>query len=190
MADNPDKNIILIGYRSTGKTSVGRRLSERLNLPFYDTDEMVSRRTGKSVKDIVAEKGWEAFRREERIAVKSLSFLSGCVIALGGGAVMDPANVELLKKKGVFVRLNADAAAIVNRMAADPSTGDQRPPLSGGDALTETALHLKEREPIYRLIADFNVDTSGRTINETADEVVRTLSQDLFVGSLTPVERG
>ncbi len=177
MADHPAVNILLIGYRSTGKTSVGLRLASRLGVPFFDTDDLISRRTGKTVKEIVDKNGWEAFRKEERIAIKGLIFLKGSVIALGGGAAMDPGNVEILKEKGAFIWiwLTAGARTIVERMLKDGVTGEQRPPLSDGDALSETAALLREREPVYRLLADLTVDTEGRTLDEVVEEICARL---------------
>ncbi len=167
----PDRNIILIGYRSAGKTAVGKSLAERLKLPFYDTDHLICRRKGKSVREIVAEGGWERFRKEERIVIKGLTFVSGSVIALGGGAVMDPVNLEMLKTKGVFIWLDAQAESIVERMKNDTATADQRPSLTGADTLSETAAMLKERDPVYRLLANYRVDTTGRRVAEVVDEI-------------------
>jgi shikimate kinase len=170
-------NLILIGYRSAGKTAVGKCLAERLGIPFCDTDEMISRRTGKSVREIVAEKGWEAFRREERIVIKGLTFMHGSVIALGGGALMNPANLELLKGKGLFIWLTADAATIVERMEKDGATHEQRPPLKNEDPLSETAALLKEREPVYRVISDLIVDTAGRSVEEITEEIIKLVRE-------------
>jgi shikimate kinase len=178
MAEGSKKNIILIGYRSSGKTAVGTGLAEKLLLPFYDTDTLICRRTGKSVREIVADKGWAGFRKEERIVIKSLTFVNGCVIALGGGAVMDPENLKVLRTKGVFIWLDADAGTIVERMENDAATSAQRPPLSGTDSLSEAALMLKEREPIYRLLARYRVDTTGKRVDEVVEEIT-----DLIVKS-------
>ena len=171
MADRFQRNIILIGYHCSGKTAVGKVLAEKLQVPFCDTDALISRRTGKSVRQIVAEQGWEGFRREERIVIKGLSFMKGSVIALGGGAVMNPENLEILNGKGVFVWLAADAATIVARIQQDAAKDSQRPLLTNTDAEAEMETLLKEREPIYRMIADKTVDTTDRAIEAIADEI-------------------
>ncbi len=179
MAERLNTNILLIGYRSSGKTSVGKCLAGRLGLPFFDTDDLISRRTGKSVREIVAEKGWEGFRREEKVAIKGLIFLTGCVVALGGGAAMDPGNVDILKGKGSFIWiwLDADAQTLVERMEKDGATEESRPPLlSGGDTISETALLLKEREPVYRVLADMIVDTAGRNVEDITEEICERLA--------------
>ena len=176
-------NLILIGYRSAGKTIVGKRLAERLGIPFCDTDELISRRTGRSVREIVAEKGWESFRREERIVIKGLTFMHGSVIALGGGALMNPANLELLKGKGLFIWLTADAATIVERMEKDGATREQRPPLTNEDPLSETAALLKEREPVYRVISDLIVDTAGRSVEEITEKIIKLVRENSQIGN-------
>ena len=94
------KNIILIGYRCTGKTSVGRKLAKKLKLPFYDTDPMITDRIGTTIKAWVEEKGWESFRQEEKAIIKGIASLKPGVISLGGGAVMDSENREIIKIHG------------------------------------------------------------------------------------------
>jgi shikimate kinase len=84
--------IIVIGYRCTGKTSVGKKIAERLGIPFNDTDEIIQSHTNKTIWEIVDEKGWDAFRAEERATIRKLSSLTDGVIAAGGGAVTDPEN--------------------------------------------------------------------------------------------------
>ena len=131
----------------------------------------------RSVKEIVAEKGWDGFRREERIVIKGLSFMAGSVIALGGGAVMDPENLQILNGKGIFIWLDADAETIIGRMQKDSATSEQRPTLTNADPLTETAAMLKEREPIYRLLANNIVNTTGRTVEAVVDEIIRLIAE-------------
>ena len=168
-------NIVLIGYRCTGKTSVGRKISERLRIPFYDTDELINKYTGKTVKEIVDKGGWDLFRREEKTVIRALSSLAETVIAVGGGAVMDAENREALRRNGLFLWLTADVRTIIERMRND-RTGDERmPPLASDCAERETSGILEQRIPIYRRLADFTIDTSGRGIDAIADEFCNLL---------------
>ena len=164
-------NIILIGYRGTGKSIVGKKIAKRLQIPFHDTDELVKEHTGRTIREIVEEKGWEAFRKEEKEVIKRLSTAEECVIATGGGAVMDEENLDVLKKKGVFVWLSANVGTIIERMGRDGVSSEQRPSLSDNDLYRETVDMLEMRTPIYRRLADFIIDTSKRNIDEIVDGV-------------------
>ncbi len=177
-------NLILIGYRACGKTSVGQRLSGLLQRPFYDTDALVREQAGKTVRDIVLEGGWPAFRRAEKAAVSGLAGIDGAVIALGGGAVLDPANVEGLKNRGLFIWLQAERETIRERLRRDGASAEQRPPLllpgNGGDEEI-----LARRIPIYRAVADLVIDTTGLSIEAVADEILvaaKAACSELFPG--------
>ncbi len=166
-------NIILMGYRCTGKTSAGRSLAELLGVPFCDTDEMVERRTDRTIPRIVAEEGWSAFREEETAVIREVAGLDRSVIALGGGAVLDTRNVERLKINGVFVWLFADAATIAARMERDAASGSVRPSLTGEPSVGEMQAVMAEREPLYRRLADLVVDTTKIDAERVA-EAIRT----------------
>jgi shikimate kinase len=168
-------NIILIGYRCTGKTSVGKRLAKRLGIPFYDTDELIRSNTGKTIREMVDEEGWDAFRAQERAIIKKLSPSADAVIAAGGGAIMDAENRKALKHKGLFVWLIADVKTIVERMRNGRASDAQRPPLSGHSLEQETAEVLEARKPIYQELADCAIDTSGKGIDAIADEILSAL---------------
>ena len=168
-------NVILIGYRATGKTSVGRCLAETFGFSFHDTDEEIVKETGSTIRELVAMGGWDLFRRDEKAVVASLSKKDRCVLSLGGGAVMDPENVRRLHGNGVFVWLRADAETIMSRMQRDEKSGEQRPPLSGGDSLEEVYRVLCEREEVYRKVAHWSVETSGKTIEEVAGEIAHRI---------------
>jgi shikimate kinase len=168
-------NIILTGYRCTGKSSTGRRLSARLGRPLFDTDDLILHRTGKSVEEIVAAGGWPAFRDAERAVIRNLSLLDGGIIATGGGALMDPRNVAYLRDNGLFVWLMADAATIAGRLAKDQADGNRRPSLSGKPVVEEVREILTQREPVYRSIADLSVDTASRGVEEVATLICRHL---------------
>jgi shikimate kinase len=160
-----------MGYRCSGKTSVGRMLAKERRLPFYDTDAMIIDRIGKTIREWVEEKGWDSFRQIEKAVIKKISSLAPCVVALGGGAVMDPENREIIKKNGRIVWLTADVQTIIERMKADPFNKDQRPPLSEGDREAEIRKTMAERIPIYESLADFIVDSKDQTIEAIIEEI-------------------
>jgi shikimate kinase len=166
-------NIILIGYRATGKTSVGRKLAEKRGMPFYDTDVLLVERLGKTIKEWVEERGWDSFRKEEKAVIRKIPALAPAVFALGGGAVLDPENREVIKENGPVIWLTAGAQTIIGRMMADPGDEDMRPRFSAADRERETQEILSRRLPLYRQTADLIVDTEGKTIEDLAEEIIR-----------------
>jgi len=169
--------IVLIGYRCTGKTVVGKRIAERLGLPFYDTDELIQGQSGKTVRELVEEGGWDAFRAAEKAIVKQLPALGDAVIAAGGGAPMDAENREVLRGTGFCVWLIADERTIVERMQNDQASAAQRPPLSDDGLEKETAKILQARRPLYQEVADSVVDTADKGIDAVVDEVSAALDR-------------
>ena len=167
-------NLILIGYRACGKTCVGKKVSGFLGLPFYDTDELIQGKAGKTVRQIVQEGGWPAFRKSEKAAIGEVARQDGVVIALGGGAVMESGNVEALKGKGCFVWLQAEEETLRERMKGDGASPDQRPPLMIPGKGDERGL-LAKRSPVYRALADLVIDTTGKSIDEVAEEILAAL---------------
>ena len=172
-------NIILMGYRCTGKTSAGRHLAERMGLPFYDTDELVERQTQRTIRQIVAEQGWHAFRDAETTAIRELSGADHSVIALGGGAVLDVRNVELLKGNGLFVWLFAAPETIAARMEKDSAGGAERPSLTDKTSVSEMNVIMAEREPLYRRLADLVVDTTRIETNQVVEAIQNGLREQI-----------
>ena len=170
-------HIVLIGYRGSGKSAVGRRLAERLRMPFYDTDDLVKIKTGRSIRAIVEERGWPYFRRIECEVIEELAALQDGVIATGGGAVLEEGNCRILKRRGLVIWLAADVATMVHRMREDVRDEEQRPPLSRDNMLREAEEVLGQRTPIYRRLADSCVDTAGKNIDEIVDEVSHFLEE-------------
>jgi len=170
-------NIVLIGYRCTGKSSVGRILSARLRMPLYDTDDMIGNQSGKTVSEIVRTGGWESFRRMEKEIVRGLEKVDRSVIVPGGGAVMDEECRISLSRKGIFFWLTAEPSIILSRMCADGRSAGQRPPLSGGGAQDERA-QMDLRRPVYLSLADFRIDTTSRTVEETAERIREILEKN------------
>jgi shikimate kinase len=168
--------ILLIGYRCTGKSSVGRLLAMGLGLPFYDTDQLIVSHLGKTIKELVAEEGWEAFRLEEKKVIRQISSLEAAVIALGGGAILDPENREQIKERGVVVWLIAGVNTILKRMSADPLNTENRPSLSDKGWQDEIRETLARRTPLYRQLSEIQVDTEGKAIEAVANEILQKMN--------------
>jgi len=172
---NSTQPIFLIGYRGTGKTTVARLVAERLGWYAIDADDEIERRAGKSIATIFAEDGEAGFRELEAQIVAELCERQRVVVAPGGGAVMNTATREAMRRAGPNIWLTASVDTIAARLAADEATASRRPQLTiaGGRAGIEAV--LAERTPIYQACATFVVDTEGKTPAEVADEIVAHL---------------
>ncbi|MDN5293136.1 MAG: shikimate kinase [Eubacteriales bacterium] len=165
------KNIILVGFMGTGKSTVGRLLAKKLQKEFYDTDAEVERVTGLSVKEIFRRYGEVRFRSEEKAALKRLLQGDNRVIATGGGIVLDPENRELMQARGVVVCLTATPEEIYRRV----KNNDDRPLLQGVDAWEKLLRLWEERRPIYSLFP-LQVKTDGKSREEVVAEIIALLS--------------
>jgi shikimate kinase len=169
-------HVILIGYRGTGKSAVGKRLAEKLKMPFYDTDELIERGVARSIRDMVAENGWLYFRKREGEIIRKLAVLQKGVVATGGGAVLDQGNWNILKEHGLLIWLTADVMTMVERIRDDVTSEERRPPLLHDDIFLETEDVLKQRLSIYRRLADFSIDTTAKSIDEIVDAICQFLN--------------
>jgi shikimate kinase len=169
-------HVILIGYRGTGKSVVAKRLAEKLMMPFYDTDQLIEREAERSIRELVVEKGWSYFREKECEIVRKLAVLPRGIVATGGGAVLDHGNCDILKKHGLLIWLRADVKTMVERIKDDATTKEQRPSLLHDDAFREAEDVLKQRLPVYRKLADFSIDTTGKSIDEIAYAICQFLN--------------
>ena len=168
----PDRNLVLIGYRATGKTSVGAKLARVLKRPFVDLDRVLVAEAGQSVAEIVAQGGWDEFRRREKELVARYHRRRGQVLATGGGVILDPENVGKLKENGVLVWLKADPETIRERLAQDQTQVSNRPSLTTDNYLAEVERVLAERQSLYRKVADLEIDTGGLGISQVADLIL------------------
>jgi shikimate kinase len=167
----PGRNLVLIGLMGSGKSTVGEVLARRLDRPFVDSDERVEREADKSIKDIFAEDGERAFRRLEAAVIRQVAALRGQVIAVGGGAVLDPANVTQLGMTGDLVLLEAPPDVLSQRL--DEAEAGERPLLHDADDLTaRLAGLLDERRAEYERAAAYTVATSGRDPEDIATEIL------------------
>ena len=163
--------VVLVGSMGAGKTTVGRLVAAALAADFLDTDELVERKAGRTVSEIFVDDGEQHFRRLERAAVVEALAGHAGVLALGGGAVLDPdTRTDLRGHQVVFLRVGlTDAAKRVG-------LGVGRPLLLGNVRSRIKGL-LDERLPIYQEVAAFTVETDGRTPGEVADEVAELVEQ-------------
>ncbi len=165
-------NIVLIGYRGTGKSSVGKLLAERQGRRLVSTDAEVVRRAGLSIPEIVAQSGWERFRDLESDVCRNLAGQDWLIIDTGGGAILRQQNVAVLKTNGTLFWLTAEVATIVARIGGD----SQRPSLTGTKSFVEEVEDvLRERTPIYKAAADHVVGTDGRSVADIADSILARL---------------
>ena len=167
-------NIVLIGYRGTGKSTIGKMLAERLQCGFVDTDTLLVERAGKSIKQIFEEEGEASFRDREAAVVTEVAGRSNLVIAGGGGVVLRSENVAALKKNGRLVWLRADAATLHARITADPATSANRPNLiaGGGGGVEEIEKLLAIRTPLYEAAANVTLDVTHLSPEQAADRIL------------------
>lgn len=155
------QNIVLVGMPGCGKTTVGKALAEQLNRPFFDADEEILKRTGKSAEAWIEACGEAAFRQKETEVLESLCKQSGTVIATGGGAVTVPENADILRQNSVVFFINRDVSAL-------PVEGR---PLSKATALSEM---YEVRLPMYRGVCDHEIAADG-----SVEAVVRRILEEL-----------
>jgi shikimate kinase len=160
-------HVWLVGMMGVGKTTVGALVAERLGLPLVDSDGMVMERTGRTIPDLFDD-GEEVFRSAERAAIAEIASAADCVVSTGGGAVLDDANVAAMRSAGRVVLLRADLPELIDRIA-----GGKGRPLA--TAPSDIGVIAEARATRYREVADHTVDTSGRSPEEVADEVVAWL---------------
>jgi shikimate kinase len=167
------KNLILVGFMGTGKTSTGKVCAERLGRPFVDMDDELVRRAGKTIPEIFAQDGEPAFRAMEYALVKELAEEEGRVIAPGGGIVLNPDNVKAFAATGVVICLTASPEWILRRIGDDTN----RPLLQTGDKLERIRELLEARKALYDAIP-LHVDTDGLSPAAAAEVVLEMFARE------------
>jgi shikimate kinase len=167
-----DRTIVLVGMMGAGKTAIGRRLAAQLGLSFADADAEIEAAAGTSIANIFAEIGEAAFRQSERQVIARLIRGPRQVLALGGGAFVDPQTRALVKERALSIWLRADLDILVQRTARR----HDRPLLKGVDARTKLAALLEERGPIYAQ-ADLVVDSDQGRIGGIVATILERLEQ-------------
>jgi shikimate kinase len=167
-------NIILIGYRGSGKTTVGSKLAARLQMKFVDTDDLIESKEG-HISDIVKSQGWDHFRRLEKSVIEEISKGNNLIIAPGGGAVLDADNVKALKRNGFIIWLKADQRTLLKRIQKDQGSSTRRPTLTGKGTLEEIEETISEREPFYEKASEIQVDTSIIDVEAVVEDILNVL---------------
>ncbi|MDR1491779.1 MAG: shikimate kinase [Planctomycetaceae bacterium] len=172
------KNLILIGYRATGKTSISRQLGETLQWNVADSDRLIEQKAKKSIAKIFAEDGEPAFRNLESEVLFEALQKRPLILATGGGLPMREANRILLQQFGKIVWLKASPKTILERMSGDPNTETTRPHLTQLPPFEEIQYVLEQRSPIYREIADLEIDTDQKPPEDIAAQIASWLQKE------------
>jgi len=171
-------NIYLVGYRCTGKTTVGRWVAEQLGWALFDSDEQIVRTHGMTIQHIVAAQGWEGFRDKEKRVMERICAKDRCVVGTGGGVVTDPDNISRMQKTGVVFWLKASPETIRQRMKIDHG-GPLRPSLTSTGTGREVAEVLAQREPLYRRAAEFEIETDGTIPDAVGERIIELIQSRL-----------
>lgn len=162
-------NIILIGYRGTGKSVVARLLTRDLNMRSISMDAEIVRKAGMPIPEIVEKYGWDRFRDMESEVAQEMAGQDNIIVDTGGGVIERPQNIEWLKKTGLIFWLKASVDVIVGRIAS----GTERPALVAGKTFTEEVEEvLARRTAKYQAAGQYEIDTDTRTPEQVASEIV------------------
>ncbi|HDP99099.1 MAG TPA: shikimate kinase [bacterium] len=157
-------NIYLIGFMASGKSTIGPLLAKKMKRPFLDTDEWIEVETGLSIAEFFQKYGEAEFRRKENNCIRKIAEINAMVIAVGGGAVINPANWLRLKQSGITIYLKCPVQEIIKRVNKDSS----RPLLTGDESQKADRIRnlFLEREPFYEM-ADITIECQPNDIPET-----------------------
>ncbi len=180
-SQTPPKNIVLIGFMGSGKSTVGRELHQRLGYPLIDMDHVIEQRAGKPITAIFAEDGEQKFREMETQLLEELADPTATrrIISTGGGVVGRQENRELLRLLGYVVWLHAPTSVILDRT----SKNRDRPLLHTDDPATRVEALLTERKPLYAETAHLKVETAGLDCKELATGILES-ARYFFTGHL------
>lgn len=161
-------NIILIGMRGSGKSTIAKLLSAKKPMKYISTDEMIIKNEGKSINEIVAKKGWVYFRECEAKVIAQLTGIDYAIVDTGGGIILKPINIALLKSLGKVIWLKAPISVLYKRIASDTS----RPPLTDKSGPSEMRIIYDQRKNLYKNAADLSIVTSGKSFSNIIKEIL------------------
>ncbi len=168
-------NIYLIGYRCTGKSTVGRALADCRGLEFCDTDDLIAAGEQKTIAEIVANRGWQHFRDLEKECVRRLAGKKNRVVATGGGVVLHPDNIACMQNSGTVIWLRASPQTVLYRMSLDPATASSRPALTQQEIEKEVLATMEARRELYSNAAHLSLITDLAQPNEIVAKIQKML---------------
>ncbi|MBK9574923.1 MAG: shikimate kinase [Rhodoferax sp.] len=171
-------SVTLVGLPGSGKTTVGRQLARRLQLPFVDSDQVIEQRLRCSIRDYFEREGEESFRDVEQAVIDELTQAGPCVLSTGGGAVIRSANRNHMRQRGKVVYLNSSPDELIRRLRHDTS----RPLLQVGDPLARLRELHAARDPLYRAAAHFVIETGRPSVATLVNMIVMQLELAGLVG--------
>lgn len=164
--------ISLIGYRGTGKSTVGKAVADILKILHFDSDDEIIRRAKHSIKEIFESIGEPGFRDLESEIVAKLMTQSNAVISWGGGVILREKNRKLIRKSDHVIWLTADPVILDQRINADAGTASNRPALSNLAGIEEIKSILDQRKPLYDDCASVKIATDSKSVDSIAKEIV------------------
>lgn len=169
-----EKNIVLIGMRGSGKTTIGAILAGQLHRELMPMDALIVYEAGMTIPEIVETRGWEYFREIEAKVSRKVACLKGTINATGGGVVLNPENVNALRKTGIVFWLDVSVDNTLKRIGEDPN----RPSLTGKSSRRDDLVATyAERETLYRNAAHYTIDTDEKSQEQIAAEIVNVLEE-------------
>lgn len=169
------KNLILIGFMGSGKTTVGEILASKLGIPMADADAMIEKKENMTVNEIFHRYGENAFRdMETELLVSLQSDPQMRILSAGGGMPVREINRKLMKKLGTVIYLQAETETLMKRLEGDTT----RPKLQGGDLRSRIESLMAQREAIYRAASAVRIHTDGKTPEEVAGEILQSLQDE------------
>ena len=167
------KNIILVGLMGAGKSTVGRYLAKRMRRKFYDSDSVITERTGVSIPTIFEIEGEHGFREREEQAITELTQKEGIILATGGGSVIREVNRKAIRRSGTVVYLRGSAELLFSRISHDSN----RPLMKTDNPLQTLRDLLAERDPLYMSVADLVINTGKQKVPVLLKEIERKVIQ-------------
>ncbi len=167
-------NVFFLGLRGSGKSTLGKKVAEHLHAPFVDTDALVQKEAGKSIRDIVGTRGWDDFRRMEAFVLEDVCTSKGQIIATGGGIILSEHNRRVIQENGTSFYIMGNPPLLARRIEQDKAGTDMRPPLGDKPLQEEISELLWEREPLYMMVAAHTLQ-GEKAVDELVKDVLTAL---------------